>query len=230
MRRARLLAPGLLVALAFVTPPAVASSTPLTLDGIRVNLPPGSRQVITVHHTSSYHARAILWAENARGRWKAIQQTSNARIGENGLVAGNQRHQGSDTTPTGTYRLPFGFGISAVKTRMPYRRVTAADWWVEDNASKYYNRFRTSRQGFRWWINPALVNSSEHLVDNPTQYALAIVIAYNYARPVHYRGAGIFLHVNGPGATAGCVSAPRWFLADVLQRLRPVDHPVIAIG
>ena len=40
------------------------------------------------------------------------------------------------------------------------------------------------------------------------QYAHAVVIDYNYARPVKGRGAGIFLHVNGSGATAGCVSVP----------------------
>ena len=52
----------------------------------------------------------------------------------------------------------------------------------------------------------------------------------NYARPVRHRGSGIFLHVNGHGATAGCVSAPRWFVRRVLARLSPDANPVIAIG
>ena len=31
---------------------------------------------------------------------------------------------------------------------------------------------------------------------------------YDYRKPVRNRGAGIFLHVDGRGATAGCVSVP----------------------
>ena len=66
--------------------------------------------------------------------------------------------------------------------------------------------------------------------DYPTEYRMSVVIAYNYYDPVHYRGAGIFLHVNGPGATAGCVSAPSWFMHVVMNELDPTRHPVIAIG
>ena len=44
-------------------------------------------------------------------------------------------------------------------------------------------------------------------------------------RQVRHRGAGIFLHVNGRGATAGCVSAPRWFLRRMMWRLDPAQVP-----
>ena len=37
-------------------------------------------------------------------------------------------------------------------------------------------------------------------------------------------------HVNGRGATAGCISAPRWFLRSAMARLDPARVPVIAIG
>ncbi len=47
---------------------------------------------------------------------------------------------------------------------------------------------------------------------------------------MRYRGAGIFLHVNGQGATAGCVSAPEWFIKDALLSLNPNWQPLIAIG
>ena len=65
------------------------------------------------------------------------------------------------------------------------------------------------------------VNSSERLRDYPRQYEYSIVTSYNYSRQVRHRGAGIFLHVNGRGATAGCVSAPRWFLRARCGRPRP---------
>jgi L,D-peptidoglycan transpeptidase YkuD (ErfK/YbiS/YcfS/YnhG family) len=44
------------------------------------------------------------------------------------------------------------------------------------------------------------------------------------------RGSGIFLHVNGAGATAGCVSVPRRLVRNMMSRLRPGMAPVIAIG
>lgn len=112
-----------------------------------------------------------------------------------------------------------------------YRRIKAGDFWVGDNESSYYNRYRNKAQGgFRWWLQGTGPNASERLLDYPVQYEMALVISYNYWSPVRYRGSGIFLHVNGSGATAGCVSAPRRFIAALMNRLRPGLHPVIAIG
>ena len=53
--------------------------------------------------------------------------------------------------------------------------------------------------------------------------------SYN-RKQVRHRGAGIFLHVNGAGATAGCVSAPRIFLRRLMWRLDPAQVPVMAVG
>ncbi len=61
-------------------------------------------------------------------------------------------------------------------------------------------------------------------------YEYSVVTSYNYAAQVRHRGAGIFLHVNGRGATAGCVSAPRWFLKAMMWRLDPAQVPVMAVG
>ncbi|MEU5058533.1 hypothetical protein ACFC18_48295 [Streptomyces sp. NPDC056121] len=44
------------------------------------------------------------------------------------------------------------------------------------------------------------------------------------------RGAGIFLHVNGSGATAGCVSVPRATTDRIMSWVQPGAHPRIAIG
>ncbi len=61
------------------------------------------------------------------------------------------------------------------------------------------------------------------------QYEWSIVTSFN-RQQVRHRGSGIFLHVNGSGATAGCVSAPRWFIKSLMRRLDPDRSPVIAIG
>jgi L,D-peptidoglycan transpeptidase YkuD (ErfK/YbiS/YcfS/YnhG family) len=186
--------------------------------------------VVTVNHGRSWHATVVLW-ERGRTGWRAVARAGDGRTGYGGLVAGSQRRQGTGSTPLGTYALPSAFGTHAASSswRLPYHRTTGDDWWVEDNASAYYNRMRGKSQGgFRWWLTSG-PNTSERLADYPVQYEYAVVTGFN-AGQVRYRGAGIFLHVNGRGATGGCVSAPRWFLRTTLAHLDPARHPVIAIG
>ena len=218
---------------AATTAHAAVSTTPqrISLDGVPVVLRPGTSQVITARHTSGTYARVTLWSLHY-GRWEKVAQTAAGRTGYGGLVAGGERKQGSGTTPLGTYALPFTFGSQSRHAgwSMPYKKFDSNDYWVEDNASAYYNRYRSRELGgFRWYLDSP-VNGSERLADYKTQYTMSVVIAYNYYRRVHYSGAGIFLHVNGRGATAGCVSAPTWFLVTVMRELDPARKPLIAIG
>jgi L,D-peptidoglycan transpeptidase YkuD (ErfK/YbiS/YcfS/YnhG family) len=209
-----------------------AARTVVDLDGARVGLPAGSRQVVSVNHTVRTRARVTLWQRDA-GVWRVLARTKGGRTGYGGLVAARLRKQATGTTPIGTFGLLSAFGThgSAAGWDLPYRTIRAGDYWVEDNVSAYYNRYRNKADGgFRWRLPQSDDNSSERLRDFPTQYEYAIVTGFNYASPVRHRGAGIFLHVNGTGATAGCVSAPRWFLQRTMAVLDPGLHPVIAIG
>jgi L,D-peptidoglycan transpeptidase YkuD (ErfK/YbiS/YcfS/YnhG family) len=203
----------------------------VTLDGVRVTLRPHTRQVVTVDHTSGFHAHIAYWV--LRGdRWQRLDDVRDGRIGYGGLVAPRRRHQGSGTTPLGTVRLISAFGSHArgASWDLPYRRSRKGDYWVEDNGSRYYNRYRNKAQGgFRWWLPTSAVDGSERLRDFPVQYEYSIVTSYNRAQ-VRHRGAGIFLHVNGSGATAGCVSAPRAFVKRLMWRLDPDRAPVLAVG
>jgi L,D-peptidoglycan transpeptidase YkuD (ErfK/YbiS/YcfS/YnhG family) len=202
-----------------------------TLDGVHVHLDPGTRQVVTVNHTDGYHARVTFWKRAGSG-WKARFSADDGRIGYGGLVRGTRRHQGTGTTPLGTYRLPWAFGMGAAEDdwKLRYRQVEPGDFWVEDNGSAYYNRYRNQAQGgFRWWLPSSDPNSSERLTDFRHQYRISVVTDFNHAQ-VRHRGAGIFLHVNGAGATAGCVSAPGVFMNRLMRALDPARVPVIAIG
>lgn len=67
------------------------------------------------------------------------------------------------------------------------------------------------------------------VTDYPREYEWSIVTDFNVEQ-VRHRGSGIFLHVNGRGATAGCVSAPRRFIRALVHRLDPARVPVIGIG
>ena len=220
--------PGVLVA----PPAAQAAGQHVRLGGVRVALAPGTRQVVTVNHTRGYHAGVALWSQQ-QGRWQRVLAARDGRIGYGGLVAPHRRHQGTGTTPLGTVRLTSAFGRhpKAAGWDLAYRRIRKGDYWVEDNGSAYYNRYRNKAQGgFRWWLPTSDPNSSERLRSFPTQYEYSVVIGFNYDQPVRHRGAGIFFHVNGRGATAGCVSAPRWFLRRTFAALDPAQGPVIAIG
>jgi L,D-peptidoglycan transpeptidase YkuD (ErfK/YbiS/YcfS/YnhG family) len=221
-----------LVATALAVPsPAQAQDSHVTLGGVRVALRPDTRQVVTVNHTRGYHARIGYWVLRD-GAWTRLYDVRDGRIGYGGLVAPKQRHQGTGTTPSGTVRLISAFGRHprAQAWDLPYRRIRKGDYWVEDNRSRYYNRYRNKAQGgFRWWLPSSRENSSERLRDFPVQYEFSVVTSYNRSQ-VRHRGAGIFLHVNGDGATAGCVSAPRAFMVRMMRRLDPDRVPVMAVG
>jgi L,D-peptidoglycan transpeptidase YkuD (ErfK/YbiS/YcfS/YnhG family) len=229
-RRTAALALTLFLALTTLAPVPPASAATVRLDGVTVRLQPGTTQVVTVNHTRGSHARVTFWRRISSG-WQQVRQVRDGRTGYGGLVVGSRRKQGTGTTPLGTYRLLSSFGTHVRSTTwdLPYRRIRSGDYWVEDNQSRFYNRYRNKSQGgFRWRLKSG-PNTSERLKDFPTQYEYAVNTSFNLGQ-VRHRGAGIFLHVNGRGATAGCVSAPRAFMRSVMSRLDPARVPVIAIG
>lgn len=231
MRKLGLLAVALPAAVLAVPSPAHADIRYVTLGGVRVGLHEHTRQVVTVNHTRGYHAHIGFWLRRD-GHWRRVYAVRDGRIGYGGLVRPHRRRQGTGTTPLGTTKLISAFGRHprGASWDLPYRRIRKGDYWVEDNESRYYNRYRNKAQGgFRWWLPASDANSSERLRDYPVQYEYSVVTSYNHAQ-VRHRGAGIFLHVNGSGATAGCVSAPRRFLKRMMWRLDPAQVPVMAVG
>ncbi|MGW6791670.1 L,D-transpeptidase family protein [Streptomyces chartreusis] len=184
-------------------------------------------QLVTVKAGGSY-ATVTAWAKESSG-WKAQFSTGAARVGSNGVTDGATRRQGTYTTPTGTYTITEGFGNEAGGTAMPYHRVTNDDWWVEDPESRFYNSLH-GEAGADFPLTESGDRGSEHLVNYPVQYAKALIIDFNRWPATPGRGAGIFLHVNGSGATAGCVSVPRATMDRIMSWMSPAAHPRIAIG
>jgi L,D-peptidoglycan transpeptidase YkuD (ErfK/YbiS/YcfS/YnhG family) len=227
------LVPVLLVAVialdGLLAAPARADS--VRLGGVDVRVSDATQQVVTVNRTRGYRARVVFWARTDAG-WTRRMATDGGRIGYGGLVPAKKRRQGTGATPLGTFGLPYVFGTQHRQDawKIRYRKIRRGDFWVQDNGSDYYNRYRNRRQGgFRWRLPSSDPNSSERLTDYPKQYELSIVTGFN-RNQVRHRGSGIFLHVNGRGATAGCVSAPRPFIVRTVRKLDPAKSPVIAIG
>ncbi|MEV0038979.1 L,D-transpeptidase family protein [Streptomyces sp. NPDC050804] len=186
----------------------------------------GGSQLITAQapRTGATEGR-VTWWDRRHGRWVKAGSAA-ARFGAGGLVDGAKRKQGTSTTPTGLYDLPYAFGTAPAPggTRTGYRRVTSASWWCQDNDSRAYNR----------WVeglpSDCRADESERMASYRKQYGHGLVIGYNYDRPVRGRGAGIFLHVNGKGPTAGCVSVPSGAMRRILVWADPRRAPHIAIG
>ena len=233
---ATLLVATLLVAVPAAAPaqapaPRAAAVDTVTLDGVNVKLRTKTRQVVTVNKTDGWHARVTYWAKRD-GEWVERFQATDGRVGFRGLVRPRQRVQGSGKTPAGTFRLPWAFGMHRQHDGwdQSYRKVRNGDYWVLDNESAHYNHYRNKEQGgFRWWLDSSHADASERLRDYPGQYEWAIASSFNGGQ-VKHRGGAIFLHVNGSGATAGCVSTPRWFIRKLMFRLDQDRKPLIAIG
>lgn len=233
MTSARTLASAVCAAALALTVPASALAVPRSPASAPAWRPLPARMADTGGGSQLITARApdprsttgtVSWWQRYGKRWHRVG-TAPARFGANGLAEGRTREQGTSTTPTGLYDLPFAFGLAKAPagTTVPYRPVRASSWWCQDNASASYNR----------WVDPrpsdCAANEAERLAGYPTQYSRALVVGFNY-RPVRGRGAGIFLHVNGRGATAGCVSVPARAMARIVSWVKPAARPHIAIG
>jgi L,D-peptidoglycan transpeptidase YkuD (ErfK/YbiS/YcfS/YnhG family) len=233
------LAPG---ASARSTPPAGRSAAAVAAALLRTpdlpgltrydgGIPVGTRQliVVTTNGWGTSYGTLSLYGRGALGPWHKIGHVP-ARLGANGLVRAALRHQDTDTTPAGIFFITSGFGrLANPGTRLAYHRLTNDDWWVEDRLSPYYNQMRRASQG-GFALTTRGPRSSEHLAAMGTQYDYVAVIDFNRPHPVVGRGAGIFLHVNGRGATAGCVSVPLSTMRAILRWLDPAQRPVIVIG
>ena len=203
-----------------------------------------SRQVVVVTTRSwtTSHARLQTWKLTSSGEWTRVVDPIPARVGWNGVRREANRKQNTGTTPAGTFGLLRGFGLAKpAGVDLPYRRVDRNDWWPYDPADpKTYNVFQPRRVKHARWRT----DWSERLKSYGAQYRYAVVLDYNLPSEVTWRngqrvarntadtsaGGGIFLHVSGSGATAGCVSIARDQMRQVLKWLDPAKDPVIVIG
>ena len=174
---------------------------------------------------ASSQATLRLWRRSG-GCWHAAAGPWTAWLGGRGTSPA--KREGDLRTPTGIFgigRTMYGIGANP-GVRYAYRRIVCGDWWVEDPASPYYNRFRHVRCG----SSPPFRTTSEDMSRSPTAYRHLAFIRYNADPVVPGRGSGIFLHVSTGRPTLGCVSLPLPQLVATLRWLRPAAGPLIAIG
>lgn len=238
--RLTLIAAGCVAALAGTTLTASAGTVTavkgITLPSLMASTGGGSQLItaVTSGPTNAARTGTLTWWQRVGTRWTRVGSAP-ARFGSRGLS--DNRLEGDGTTPTGLYGLPVTFGVQAnPRTRMPWHRVDGGSWWNENSLSSRYNTWYENCPASTCWesaTRPA--HSSEHLASHRPQYNYAIVIGFNTGGtkirpPRRPSGSGIFLHVNGTGYTAGCISIPQANLVALLKWLNPSANPHIAIG
>jgi L,D-peptidoglycan transpeptidase YkuD (ErfK/YbiS/YcfS/YnhG family) len=206
-----------------------------------------ARQVVVVTSSSwsTWHATLRAYGRDADGHWHLRLGPWRARVGARGMHVAATRRQSTLTTPAGTFDVLRAFGGRPDPgTRLRYKQVDRSDWWPYDPKDPAtYNIFQPRRSTRARW-RPSW---AEHLGDwAHGQYRYAVVIGYNLPTGVHWSrslrqyvarhparrhgGGGIFLHVSGSGATAGCVSTSLVHVRRLLRWLDPARGPRIVVG
>ena len=216
-----------------------------TLAG-QIGAPKRVKQMVTVTSRSWSSTTATLkaWRRDANGRWRSVHGPVAVRLGYHGWVKAAQRRQSTGTTPAGRFRMPYAFGrLANPGAHLNYRHFDRNDWWpYEPRDPATYNVWQWHKARTTRWR----ADKSEHLWDYYNQYAYGVVVGFNLPSGIRYshrkrqwvadhradtrRGGGIFLHVNGTGSTAGCVSMTRVQMRWLVRWLRPAGHPQLVMG
>ncbi|WIY06779.1 L,D-transpeptidase family protein [Amycolatopsis mongoliensis] len=183
-----------------------------------------TQQVVAVVADEAPAATAVLtaWEGTGNDRIRVLGPVP-ARIGRDGV---GRASESTSHTPAGTWPLTEAFGTEPAETRLPYRLVTTADWWVSDVASPWYNTHFSGAPG----TCPFDEAAGENLGAAGPAYAHAVVIDYNRDPVVPGAGSAFFLHVTDGRPTAGCVAIPKPDLEVLLRWLDPAKHPVLEIS
>ncbi|MBO0853670.1 MAG: L,D-transpeptidase family protein [Nocardia sp.] len=212
-----------LVVLALAGGPAAAAPAALP-PGVPAP-PPGTNQLVTVLAAGPSSTTATLqaWQRNGPG-WDSTLGPITVRVGTQGVGATSE---GQNRTPTGTFPIPTTFGrLANPGTRMEYRQVSNADWWVSDTHSPAYNTYQHCAPG----TCPFNEKAGEDLGTTGASYDYAAVIGYNMYPPQPGKGSAFFLHVDAGVPSQGCVETPRDAVVTLLRWLDPAQHPQITIG
>jgi L,D-peptidoglycan transpeptidase YkuD (ErfK/YbiS/YcfS/YnhG family) len=176
----------------------------------------GNAQQVILVTADNYDTKSakIRTFEKADGKWKQVL-TANGVLGQKGFAL--SKKEGDMESPTGKYTIGTAFGRYANPgTKLPYRKITANDVWVDDSKSSLYNTWQQKPANGRW-------TSAENM-DIPA-YDYGFVINYNESRTPG-KGSAIFFHV-GTNYTAGCTATSKEQVVSILKWLNPEKNPVI---
>ena len=170
---------------------------------------------------SGSSCRLYAYERGSDGIWVKVLGAS-GRVGKNGVT--DSKREGDKKTPAGLYALGFAFGHDDnPNPDYPFRAITQDSYWVDDPDSSHYNQWVEGAADKDW-------SSAENLGRIKTEYALAVVVEYNYgSSTVAGKGSAIFLHV-GSESTSGCIAIPKSDLTSLIKWLDESKSPHILIA
>jgi glucan-binding YG repeat protein len=163
--------------------------------------------------TSSASIRTF---EQIEGKWYEKLNIP-GYIGKYGFA--NVMSEGGKESPRGKYSIGTAFGrYDNPGTKLPFRKITSDDVWVDDPSSALYNTWQKASANNGQW------NSAERM-DIP-EYNYGFVINYNTEKRVPGAGSAIFFHVSD-GYTLGCTATSQNQVISILKWLDPAKKPII---
>lgn len=170
---------------------------------------------------SGSSCRLYAYERGSDGIWVKVLGAS-GHVGKNGVT--DSKREGDKQTPAGLYALGFAFGHDDnPNPDYPFRAITSDSYWVDDPDSSHYNQWVEGTADKDW-------SSAENLGRIKTEYALAVVVEYNYgSSTVAGKGSAIFLHV-GSESTSGCIAIPKSDLKSLIKWLDDDKSPHILIA
>ncbi|MCB1387521.1 MAG: L,D-transpeptidase family protein [Nitratireductor sp.] len=161
-------------------------------------------------------------ANRSAGLLFAAGKVYPCRLGRSGIAA--VKREGDGTTPTGSYRLLYGFfrgdRLRKPQTALTLRAIRPEDGWCDEPAHPAYNRqvrlpFAASHE--RMWRDDAL-------------YDICIVLDHNFTRRARNRGSAVFFHLTAEKPyTAGCIAIDRAIMEKLLPLLSERTRMVIEL-
>ncbi len=173
--------------------------------------------LVTTNGSSTSSATIRTFEKDSKGKWNPILNIS-GYIGKKGFATPSAMSEGGKRAPIGKYTIGTAFGrYDNPGTKLPYRKITSDDVWVDDPNSELYNTWQSKSKTQDQW------NSAENM--NIAAYNYGFVINYNTARTPN-KGSAIFFHVSS-SYTLGCTGTSQANVISILKWLDPEKNPVI---
>jgi len=218
-------------------------------DGLSVNailqqLPTSTTQAVVVSNQSWQHTQARLQryqrSKQTPQAWQKVGEIIPVQLGRSGLAWGAGLHQsptqavfkkeGDGKAPAGIFAFgtAFGYGNRPAGISLPYRKVDAYDYYIDDVTSADYNQWQRlvsqdKNAAKQRWQSFERMRRDDHV------YELGLEILHNKSPIIAGQGSAIFMHIwqdaNTP--TAGCTAMEKTEFLTILRWLNPKKQPLL---
>lgn len=141
------------------------------------------------------------------------------------------KKEGDQKSPAGAFYIGGAWGYAKEIKRnpkLPYRKVTPMDLWIEDSKSPYYNQHLVLKHPPKTaWEKQAQMKQGDHA------HSLKLFVAHN-PPPKATPGAGsaVFFHIwrgGGSKPTAGCTTMSEINLKELIAWIDPTKKPLYVL-